>query len=507
MEQLTFSQYVAAKGGKLPWQEAVRLTLLTIQVLLAQPDAQDVYVDVSPSQIILDAAAQNVLSCGKVHVLKEWDASDCVNKQLLPWEFCNPWSTRTEAAQVYPVAACLYWSVSGVLPRPASERIDGDALEPLADLPEDLNHTIQKGLALNAADRWASLNAFQTALASVAKAHLDPDGETETAAPANSASHVAPLDLSHVRTVEASKSPKAVYTPTAQKKSFKLGAFAPVLIIAAAFVVGLLSYQLANRPSLPTGDIFLPTASASSVSSSSAAESSSASEEAASSETVSSDASSEPSASSAAASTSEAPASASSIKQETPASSAASSSKAASSKAAASASPSKPASSSSKPASEPASSAPASSAASSAASNTTQTLTLADGSKFVGTVDGSKSTGTLTTTNGNVYTGTFTDGKLEGKGTLKTSNGSTYSGNFVSGQLNGSATVKYANGDSFSGSYTAGVRDGDGTYTWASGTTYRGTWKSGKVQKGGTYDYTDEGIKGMFSRDGLNMQD
>ena len=76
----------------------------------------------------------------------------------------------------------------------------------------------------------------------------------------------------------------------------------------------------------------------------------------------------------------------------------------------------------------------------------TQTLTLADGSKFVGKVDGSKQTGTLTKSNGDVYTGTFTDGKLEGKGTLKTASGNSYDGNFAGGQPSGSGTMKYANG-------------------------------------------------------------
>lgn len=81
----------------------------------------------------------------------------------------------------------------------------------------------------------------------------------------------------------------------------------------------------------------------------------------------------------------------------------------------------------------------------------TQTLTLADGSKFVGKVDGSKQTGTLTKPNGDVYTGTFTDGKLEGKGTLKTASGNSYDGNFAGGQPSGSGTMKYANGSTYTG--------------------------------------------------------
>ena len=48
MEQLTFSQHVAANGGSLPWQDAVRLTLLTIQTISAQADPETTYLDVCP---------------------------------------------------------------------------------------------------------------------------------------------------------------------------------------------------------------------------------------------------------------------------------------------------------------------------------------------------------------------------------------------------------------------------------------------------------------------------
>ena len=201
------------------------------------------------------------------------------------------------------------------------------------------------------------------------------------------------LDLSKVRTVDAPKGPQAVYKPTAQKKSVKLGPLLPVAVLSVAFLGGLLAYQFTLRGTPTAEELFLPTATAKTSSSSKAAEpereaaSSAAESEAAS--------SSEAAASSPAAS--EAPASAPSTKPEEPASSAASS-KAASS----AASSSKAASASSKKEEKPASSASSASstasseaAASSAApENVTQTLTLADGSKFVGKVDGSKQTGT-----------------------------------------------------------------------------------------------------------------
>ena len=539
MEQLTFSQHVAANGGSLPWQDAVRLTLLIIQTILAQADPETIYIDVCPEQIILSSDAREVLSCGRPHSLKEWDAADAACPQLLPWEFWNTFSTRTPAAQVYPVAACLFGSLSGHLPMAAKARLNGAVLRTLTDIPDALNDVLQKGLALNAADRWPSLEAFQAALVSATKIELvvDDTPEKETEEPALQPDR---LDLSKVRTVAAAKGPQAVYKPTAQKKKFRLGPLLPAAVLSVSFLAGLLAYQYTLRGTPAAGDVFLPTASSEAISSAAEAEpesttaSADADSAAAESDAAASVVSSEAAESAPAAS--EASASAESTKQEEPASSAASSKPASST-----ASSSKAASASSQKAEAPASlasSAPsaASSEAEAAASsvapeNVTQTLTLADGSKFVGTVDGSKQTGTLTKPNGDVYTGTFTDGKLEGKGTLKTSsgnsydgnfangqpsgagtmkyaNGSTYTGNWSGGQRSGSGTVHYANGDQFSGSFSADQRDGSGTYTWANGTTYRGNWKAGSAQKGGSYSYTDAGVKeGLAAGGNLTMLD
>lgn len=519
MEQLTFSQHVAANGGFLPWQDAVRLTLLTIQTISAQADPETTYVDVCPEQIVLNKDAREVLSCGKPHSLKEWDAADAANPQLLPWEFWNAWSARTPAAQVYPVAACLFGALSGHLPMAAKARLNGAALRTLPDIPDALNNVLQKGLALNAADRWPSLEAFRAALVDATKIEIAVD-DTPEKTDDTPALQAGPLDLSKVRTVDAPKGPQAVYKPTAQKKSVKLGPLLPVAVLSVAFLGGLLAYQFTLRGTPTAEELFLPTATAKTSSSSKAAE---PEREAASSAAESEAASSSEAATSSPAA-SEAPASAPSTKQEEPASSAASS-KAAS---ASSKKEEKPASSASSASSTASSEAAASSAA---PENVTQTLTLADGSKFVGKVDGSKQTGTLTKPNGDVYTGTFTDGKLEGKGTLKTAsgnsydgnfaggqpsgsgtmkyaNGSTYTGSWADGQRSGSGTVNYANGDQFSGSFAADLRDGSGTYTWANGTTYRGTWKAGEARKGGTYSYTDAGVKeGLSAGGNLTMQD
>lgn len=246
MEQLTFSQHVAANGGSLPWQDAVRLTLLTIQTISAQADPETTYMDVCPEQIVLSKDAREVLSCGKPHSLKEWDAADAANPQLLPWEFWNTWSARTPAAQVYPVAACLFGALSGHLPMAAKARLNGAALRTLTDIPDALNNVLQKGLALNAADRWPSLEAFRAALVDATKIEIAVD-DTPEKTDDTPALQAGQLDLSKVRTVDAPRGPQAVYKPTAQKKSVKLGPLLPVAVLSVAFLGGLLAYQFTLR--------------------------------------------------------------------------------------------------------------------------------------------------------------------------------------------------------------------------------------------------------------------
>lgn len=529
MDEVTFQQMITAEGGSLPWQKAGRITAAVLEMLLTQQDVQTTYTDVTPESIRLTADGQTVLACGSVHPLKDWDTADCADRRFLPWELQNQWSYRTPSAQIYPVAACLYAALYGVLPPSAEERLNGAALESAAsrgvELPAALEQTVQKGLALNANDRYATLAEFRTAV--LAAAEL-----TGSASPI--VGGAAPIDLTKVRTIPAPKGPQEVYHPTEKSNSGRAAKLVPVAVLAAAFAVGLLSYKAASRTTPSTQEILLPASTSSSSSAVSSSSSASSVSSASASESVaSSAASSEQSASTEAPAESEA--AASSASSSTSSSSVASSSSASASSSKKTAAASRTASSVSVAASSSSSAASSSSVASSAASassDATQTLTLEDGSRFVGTVDGTKRTGTLTTASGDVYTGTFTNGVLEGTGTLKTASGDSYNGSFSGGKANGSGTMtyangtvytgswsdgqrsgsgtmKYPNGDSFTGSWANDVKDGSGTYTWANGTTYSGKWEAGRTLRGGTYNYSEEGMSEMFANggSGLTMQE
>ncbi|MCW5210304.1 hypothetical protein VU03_00860 [Desulfobulbus sp. N3] len=47
-------------------------------------------------------------------------------------------------------------------------------------------------------------------------------------------------------------------------------------------------------------------------------------------------------------------------------------------------------------------------------------------------------------------------------------------------QFHGTGVMFYTNGDKYSGSWSNGKRHGKGTYTFKDGTTYKGIWENGK---------------------------
>lgn len=495
IDKMTFQQYVEQYGEVLSWQEATPWLLRMLEKLAAA--GEGIYTALSPEEVQLDPDAGSILSCGRTYPIGDFKPEGCKAAQsYLPWELQNPWTRRTEAAQVYPLAACFYEAVTGSAPPSATQRVEGAELPSLSgqgiDLPEQLDAAICKGLALNPCDRWQNLQEFKAALlAAVQRQTQALDG----------AGQVLPVDLEKIRTVNVTRELQKTYHADSAGRKSSSSALLLVALFTGAFVVGLVSYQATIRiaPQLILGPVRQASSSSQSVieppATASVApepeEELDAEPEAIAEVHVDSAESQSVEASSAAAesvapSAAEEMASSAAVEQ-LPAGSTEASGSAASESAEAS-----------EPEEVPHSSAPA--------ADEEQMFVLADGSTFIGKVTGETKTGTLTTAEGNVYTGTFVNDKLEGKGTLKTVAGDLYEGTFAGGLLEGSATVKYSNGDTFKGAFVAGLKNGSGTYTWENGTTYQGIWYNGEVSKGGTYMYTDAGVAEIMASGPLEMK-
>ena len=84
--------------------------------------------------------------------------------------------------------------------------------------------------------------------------------------------------------------------------------------------------------------------------------------------------------------------------------------------------------------------------------------------------------GTFSWKNVGNYKGRWMNGKRNGYGTMVYNSGSRYEGEWKDGDFHGDGTYYYANGDVYNGEWRNGLKYGQGTYEWKSGNSYRGAW-------------------------------
>lgn len=255
MSEISVWQYITNHGGKLPWEKAVALIMPVMDAVIAGQGTSGFCLNLSLEQLCIDTAADRIHFQAKKVPFDALEPGLCGGEEYLPWELRNPWSRRGSAAEVYPLAVCLYTAIGGTLPPKAADRIDKDPLLSLTErgelLPPALDQAILKGLALNASDRYTSAEEFKTAVAAAAGAETDP---AETLSPAGlAASPESPaeaLDISRITTVSVSKTLESKATPSARKKSenaSSIPVFVPVIAITCAFCLGIAFYQFNSR--------------------------------------------------------------------------------------------------------------------------------------------------------------------------------------------------------------------------------------------------------------------
>ena len=100
-------------------------------------------------------------------------------------------------------------------------------------------------------------------------------------------------------------------------------------------------------------------------------------------------------------------------------------------------------------------------------------------------------TGTYRLGSGQIYTGEWVNGAMQGEGVLITDSGFEYVGEFVNHAPHGEGTAQWSDGSVYEGAYVEGMKHGQGTYTWRSGTAYVGEWAEGQRHGQGTMTYAD----------------
>ncbi len=87
--------------------------------------------------------------------------------------------------------------------------------------------------------------------------------------------------------------------------------------------------------------------------------------------------------------------------------------------------------------------------------------------------------GRMEFTDGTLYAGAFVAGQYQGNGKLTYADGSVYEGNFLAGDPSGGGKATSPDGRRYDGQFLYGKWNGQGRLTYASGETYEGEWKAG----------------------------
>ncbi|KAL5546597.1 hypothetical protein UlMin_006284 [Ulmus minor] len=104
---------------------------------------------------------------------------------------------------------------------------------------------------------------------------------------------------------------------------------------------------------------------------------------------------------------------------------------------------------------------------------------------------------------GATYEGEFKTGYMDGIGTYTGPNGDTYKGEWVMNFKHGHGIKNYFNGDLYEGEWRRGLQEGQGRYQWKEGSHYIGEWKNGEICGKGSFVWTNGNRYDGYWEDGV----
>lgn len=172
IEGTSFKTYIQEQGGKVSWEESAKVLLPVMDALGAVHKGGIIHRDVTPDNIILTTdGGVKLLDFGSArYSLGDKSKSlDVVLKAgYAPKEQYIRRGKQGPYTDVYSLAACFYAAITGFLPPESLERMDEDNLVPPSTrgvkLPSGFEDAILKGLEVQPADRYQSMEEFRAAL-------------------------------------------------------------------------------------------------------------------------------------------------------------------------------------------------------------------------------------------------------------------------------------------------------------------------------------------------------
>ena len=172
LDGVSFQQYIKDHGGRISWEEALKVMLPILDALSAMHTKGIIHRDVTPDNIyITKEGAVKLLDFGAAryslgNVSRSLDV--ILKHGFAPKEQYKRHGRQGPYTDVYSTAATIYYAITGAKPDDAIERSDEDTL-PLpstlgAKITEAQEKVLLKGLAVQAENRYQTMAAFRDAL-------------------------------------------------------------------------------------------------------------------------------------------------------------------------------------------------------------------------------------------------------------------------------------------------------------------------------------------------------
>ena len=179
----SFKTYLANHGGRISWQETVKLLMPVMDALSAVHKEGIIHRDVAPDNIYITSDGQvKLLDFGAARY-SLGDRSRSLDVVLKPGYAPKEQYTRKGRqgpyTDVYSLSACFYAAITGVLPPESLDRMEEDDLVPPSTrgvgIPRAVEDVILKGLEVLPADRYQSMEELRSALdAAIAESEEEP---------------------------------------------------------------------------------------------------------------------------------------------------------------------------------------------------------------------------------------------------------------------------------------------------------------------------------------------
>ncbi|MBP5416244.1 MAG: serine/threonine protein kinase [Clostridiales bacterium] len=171
IEGVDLMKYTKQKGGKLSYDEALRILLPIIESLAHVHRHNLLHRDISPDNIVVMSNGQTrLLDFGAARLAIDSDKSKSIilKHGFAPEEQYRKHGNQGPWSDEYALAATMYLIITGVMPPDAIERVHEDTLEsPLklgVSMPQYANDALMKALSVSASGRFPDMNSFAAAL-------------------------------------------------------------------------------------------------------------------------------------------------------------------------------------------------------------------------------------------------------------------------------------------------------------------------------------------------------